>query len=295
MLTIQRVSAELGISADTLRKWEQRYGFPRPRRSEGGFRVYDALDLSLLRTAKELIDQGLRPAKVLSSLAASTLDIEVAETSLGTAEGQQQAKLIDGLLALLRQDRLDELDKRLRLDSMAMGLLEFIEARIVPFMRRAGDAWAVGELPVFREHALSKIVQSLLDQPASNKPYKAKAPKVLLATPSGELHALGLAAAKALLTRLRCQCVDLGPNLPVDQLLACAEAVRPDAIGISISSSYSPLDGRAYLKTLRDSVRPETEVWVGGSGVGRMDSLSEGILAFDDLRQLSAHIASRTS
>jgi hypothetical protein len=41
----------LGVSASTLRTWERRYGFPTPRRSEGGHRLYDRADIDALRDA----------------------------------------------------------------------------------------------------------------------------------------------------------------------------------------------------------------------------------------------------
>jgi MerR family transcriptional regulator, light-induced transcriptional regulator len=40
----------LGVSANTLRSWERRYGFPRPRRSSGGHRQYALSEIESLRT-----------------------------------------------------------------------------------------------------------------------------------------------------------------------------------------------------------------------------------------------------
>jgi MerR family transcriptional regulator, light-induced transcriptional regulator len=40
----------LGVSPNTLRSWERRYGFPRPRRSPGGHRQYALADVESLRT-----------------------------------------------------------------------------------------------------------------------------------------------------------------------------------------------------------------------------------------------------
>jgi DNA-binding transcriptional MerR regulator len=39
----------LGISPNTLRSWERRYGFPQPRRSEGGHRQYSLTEIESLR------------------------------------------------------------------------------------------------------------------------------------------------------------------------------------------------------------------------------------------------------
>jgi hypothetical protein len=41
----------LGVSPNTLRSWERRYGFPTPRRSQGGHRQYDFEEIEALRSA----------------------------------------------------------------------------------------------------------------------------------------------------------------------------------------------------------------------------------------------------
>jgi DNA-binding transcriptional MerR regulator len=41
----------LGVSPNTLRSWERRYGFPRPHRSPGGHRQYALAEIEALRSA----------------------------------------------------------------------------------------------------------------------------------------------------------------------------------------------------------------------------------------------------
>jgi MerR family transcriptional regulator, light-induced transcriptional regulator len=41
----------LGVSPNTLRSWERRYGFPRPRRTAGNHRNYELVELQTLRDA----------------------------------------------------------------------------------------------------------------------------------------------------------------------------------------------------------------------------------------------------
>jgi DNA-binding transcriptional MerR regulator len=43
----------LGVSPNTLRSWERRFGFPRPRRTQGGHRQFDLAELEALREAFE--------------------------------------------------------------------------------------------------------------------------------------------------------------------------------------------------------------------------------------------------
>jgi len=47
-LAIGDLAEQTGVPAATLRSWETRYGFPRPRRLEGGHRRYDRGDIALV-------------------------------------------------------------------------------------------------------------------------------------------------------------------------------------------------------------------------------------------------------
>jgi hypothetical protein len=46
-------AAMLGVSPNTLRSWERRFGFPAPRRSAGGHRQFDLAEIDALRQALE--------------------------------------------------------------------------------------------------------------------------------------------------------------------------------------------------------------------------------------------------
>jgi hypothetical protein len=46
-------AAMLGVSPNTLRSWERRFGFPSPRRTQGGHRQFDLVEIEALRTAFE--------------------------------------------------------------------------------------------------------------------------------------------------------------------------------------------------------------------------------------------------
>ena len=41
----------LGVSPNTLRSWERRYGYPTPKRTEGNHRNYELVELQTLRDA----------------------------------------------------------------------------------------------------------------------------------------------------------------------------------------------------------------------------------------------------
>lgn len=76
-------AAMLGVSPNTLRGWESRYGYPAPQRSDGGHRQFDLAEIEALRQAlaqtgeiaaaiaiaREHGEQGAAPARLQGALA----------------------------------------------------------------------------------------------------------------------------------------------------------------------------------------------------------------------------------
>ena len=50
-LRLNEATRLLGVSPNTLRSWERRYGFPTPKRTVGNHRNYDLIELQTLRDA----------------------------------------------------------------------------------------------------------------------------------------------------------------------------------------------------------------------------------------------------
>jgi DNA-binding transcriptional MerR regulator len=59
-LTLKAVSRRTGVPTATLRTWEYRYGFLRPRRSPSGYRLYGEEDIARIQQVKYLVGQGVR-------------------------------------------------------------------------------------------------------------------------------------------------------------------------------------------------------------------------------------------
>lgn len=58
-LSIKDVASQTGVAAGTIRMWEQRYGFPEPGRTSGGYRVYSEDDVDALRRVVAYRHRGL--------------------------------------------------------------------------------------------------------------------------------------------------------------------------------------------------------------------------------------------
>jgi PAS domain S-box-containing protein len=67
-LTLKAVSRRTGIPAATLRTWEHRYGFMRPRRSPSGYRLYGEEEIARIEQVKYLVGQGVRVGAAMKAV-----------------------------------------------------------------------------------------------------------------------------------------------------------------------------------------------------------------------------------
>lgn len=162
-LSISAVERETGLSKDTLRVWERRYGFPTPSRDEQGERAYALPQIERLRLLKRLIDAGHRPG-TLMPMSLDELH-HLAEHSADAARRQTDpatAPALLSLLALLREHEVGRLRGHLRQAQVRLGLSAFVTDLITPLNTLIGDAWMRGQLAIFQEHSYTEIAQSVL-------------------------------------------------------------------------------------------------------------------------------------
>ena len=65
-MNISAVERDTGLSKDTLRVWERRYGFPQPGRDATGERLYPAEQVERLRVIARLLNAGERPGQIVA-------------------------------------------------------------------------------------------------------------------------------------------------------------------------------------------------------------------------------------
>ena len=64
-LSIREVAEQTGLAPGTIRMWEQRHGFPSPRRTASGYRRYEPDDVETLRRARAHRQRGLSVSAAL--------------------------------------------------------------------------------------------------------------------------------------------------------------------------------------------------------------------------------------
>jgi MerR family transcriptional regulator, light-induced transcriptional regulator len=75
-LSIGDLARRTQVPAPTLRSWEDRYGFPRPRRLAGGHRRYDHDDVARIETVARLRASGMSLPAAISQAVSRTAEAE---------------------------------------------------------------------------------------------------------------------------------------------------------------------------------------------------------------------------
>jgi methanogenic corrinoid protein MtbC1 len=283
LYSIGNVERDTGIGRDTLRIWERRYGFPAPARNEKGERVYSLEQVRRLQRIRRLMDQGLRPGKLVGL---PESDLTTIEAGLVSDSQKESEKTIAPILDAVVAADINNIKSGLRLQYEQQGMCDFIHATVVPLLKRVGSLWAAGRLQVFHEHLLSQQLIRFLHSEIANLEKRSAPPGVLLATLPGEEHTLGLLLVAALLSSRGINTINLGGEVPMDQIVEAVKQSGARKVGITFSSAYPHQSARTDLLELRVLLPDEIELWVGGEGVHRLRKLPEGVKKFSSLSAL---------
>ena len=288
-LTIASVERDTGLSKDTLRVWERRYGFPAPDRDALGERLYPLDQVDKLRTLKRLLDLGHRPGKIvglpieeLQRLAQAS-----ANASLRSLQPVQERDDLDGLLVLLTAHRFDELRSQLSQVLLRKGLARFIADVLAPMNEMVGEAWTRGTLQIFEEHLYTEVVQGLLRNAIGSILRTDRRPRVLLTTFPQEPHGLGILMAEATFALESCHCISLGVQTPVWDIALAAAAQRADIVALSFSSAVNPNQALDGLAELRGQLPAAVEIWAGGGCPTLHRRSPQGVLALRMLDEIA--------
>lgn len=301
--TIASVEKETGLSKDTLRMWERRYGFPAPERDPGGDRVYPAAQVERLRLIKRLIDQGHRPGQLMALSPEALRTLPARDTgdeprrAVISAAGNQE---IDELLALLKNHDAAQFQQRLQQTLARQGLGRFVMDTVAPLTRQVGQAWEDGRFAVFEEHLFTELTKRVLRQAIASLPPPNAGPRILLTSVPDEPHVLGLLMAEALFALEGAQCIPLGAQMPLLDIAHATAAHRADVVALSFSSAFPTRRVGPVLAQLRELLPAEVAVWVGGDGappaatplgVSRLRTLADGVEALGAWRATHAVVA----
>lgn len=279
--TIAAVERDVGLSKDVLRVWERRYGFPVPDRDPNGERLYPAGQVLRLRLIKRLMDQGHRPGRLMTTSVDELEALAASSRATTGAYANAGSGGLDKLLALIRQHEAAAYLQSMQQRLARQGLRLFVQDTVAPLTVQVGLAWEQGRLHVFEEHLFTELTARVLRQAIAAVPGGSE-PRVLLTTLPKELHGMGLLMVEAVLSLEGAQCISLGTQMPLLEIVDAAAAHRVDVVALSFSAAFPARQVPALLEQLRGALSGTTELWAGGAGVHKL-AAPEGVVCMASL------------
>ena len=266
------VAERTGLTQDVLRVWERRYGAVKPKRRANGQRVYTDADLERLRLLHAATRAGRSIGQIaqLSSKALKTMvsGDAAARSELATVatESTDVAPMIDAALSLTRSLQGVQLDDHLRRAAATLGFPEFLARVAVPLLRLVGDEWHAGRLTPAQEHLASSVVHDIFVERMRAFSPRTDSPRVLIATPVGERHAIGAALVGAAAAVEGWSVIYLGADLPAAEIANAAIARRVSVVALSVVYVENRERVLGEVRELRSLLPKDIALFVGGSG-----------------------------
>ena len=102
-LKTSEAAALLNVTANTLRAWERRFGYPKPQRSRGNHRLYTYAEVAALR---EALQEGLSISSAVSvAREALSTDVHALVRALGAFDGDRADRALEASLGLRSVER----------------------------------------------------------------------------------------------------------------------------------------------------------------------------------------------
>lgn len=299
---IQTVTQRTGIPSATLRAWERRYGFPKPSRADGStYRLYSEQDILDILEIKALCEEGMSPSDAVTWLRSThdhddvspDLETEHLHKVLQDPSNESNRIALQKILdATRRFDHLN-LEKAVREATLLGSGRRVFEEVFAPALREIGDQWHQGILSIGQEHLATELIESATrDMLRIVQPDQA--PLILLACIENEQHALPLYGSAFLFTQWGYRVCILGANTPPQALKDSVIAMKPQAIGISITQQNPQIKTLLPLYADACGTRP----WiVGGMSVSeyqeQIENLGGKVVSTENLSKIRAHLESK--
>jgi MerR family transcriptional regulator, light-induced transcriptional regulator len=272
---IGTVSKLTGITIDTLRAWERRYSAVVPKRGDSR-RGYDQTDVARLILLRRAVDMG----HAISTIAALSDQELRSLVEDGSASGSLSI-LIQSLLTALENFDYAALNEQLGRMAAVLPPSEIVDQIVLPVMREVGERWHRDQLTIAQEHMMSGLVHQVLGTLMGLYRPAPGAPKLIFATPEGEMHTIGILAAAMLAAGAGLSPIYLGPSLPPKEIVNAARRSGAKAVVLQIAGPSVPAADQ--VRRILDSLPAGVELWIGSNPGGAY----EGALALHDFPALN--------
>jgi DNA-binding transcriptional MerR regulator/methylmalonyl-CoA mutase cobalamin-binding subunit len=262
MYSIKAVAQATGLTVETLRAWERRYGIVVPVRDAGGRRVYRAEDVLRLRRLREATERG-HPIGRLAGLSDDALASVLDESSDRRIRAASNA-FVARILEAAQRFRTAECEQALTLAIATLSPQQLVSEVLQPLLREVGERWHRGELAISQERLVSTVVRRHVGLMLDAYDRGARRAAILFATLPGERHELGLLMSAMVCASRGFKVQYLGPDLPAGEIARFASESGAAVVALSVVLGDRLPELPAQLRELASGLPEAVSIWVGG-------------------------------
>ncbi len=288
-----------GLSPFVIRIWEQRYGAVKPRRTGTNRRLYSDEQVERFKLLRA-VTQGGRNIGLVAQWTTQKLRKHAAEASSPPPPPNQATTPPASPVETLTQEcvvAMKALDARgfddaLKRGAMALGTMGLLQRVVAPLTQMIGELWIEGGITVAHEHLASSVLRAFLLNAVRPFGETRHSPRLVVATPAGQIHELGALLVGALAAQLDWQITYLGASLPAPEIAGAARQSRARAVALSVV--YPEDDPRlsGELMLLRELLPANIAILTGGrASPAYHDALHKiGAVPIGDLSDLATKL-----
>lgn len=278
------VCRRTGLNPATVRVWEKRYGAVNPERTASGRRSYSQADLDRLLLLKQALAGGWRISEV-AQLTGENLSNLVADDAAATDDSPNDSSRADNspnhrgeptfLQFMESAGALDPHGMKSALERAALELsrMELLESFVPSLLRAIGERWSSGDIRPGQEHLATAVTRLWLESLRTGKGSGRSPNRILITTPRGQLHDIGVLLAALSAEEEGWEAISLGADLPAEEIAISAETLKADVVGLSVV--YPGADLESEFKRLRGMLDEDVAIFVGGRGAVAFSHLEE--------------------
>ena len=272
---IRAVSKLTGISIDTLRAWERRYGAVTPVRDDRG-RLYTDADVDRLRLLHRALAHGHSIGR-LAPLTNDELRHLAHEAGPGAAPSPDTSKpaAIDSatLAAALQTYDASAIDRELARLAAVLRPLDLLRDALMPALAQVGNDWHRHRASIAQEHLMSSTMRNILGSFLRVYTRPDASTRLLFATPAGERHEIGTLGAALLAATSGLGVAYLGPDVPSEDLVDSVKRAHAQVLVLGLTRVSIAKATDRQLRTIVRDLPSNVELWAGGRGAGRYASI----------------------
>ena len=270
---IRVVTKITGLTADQIRKWEERYSILNINRSKKGSRRFTDKDLELLQLMVQAKNLGFSLHEIgelnLKELRLMVDNFEGTSANVTYPELEQLSDVtkvyFDICIDSLREYNISKMERAIYDVAMELGAVYVIHKFMVPFIKHVGRLWKNNKISKPQERFANAVIKNYLENYRSSfKNFNADNPTALIATPKGQRAELGCLVNSCLSVAAGWNNVYLGTDLSSSDLV---QAVIESKSSCLVLSVLYPLDDNSLcteLERIRSGIGDDIAIVING-------------------------------